>query len=230
MIRFHAKIKMQLSIFFNWTHADDYTAEPNSTIIGWMIAVLCNWRGWSAHNARGADGQPLITWSTPGHLAALSANVFLTVHELYLLQFTQCNSCLWLDKASWHSIFSPSDLHQERWCPTDHLISTSAKPLGHTQFFQKYFLQFSKCISQYQPNAFLLLINSQIHLTHLPGRSFTWSADFPPGSNIWLFRADKYQPIMFVCHPGSRLNSFPSVKSSHRSTHSHWNVVAALNH
>ena len=193
-----------LSIFFNWTHADDYTAEPNSTIIGWMIAVLCNWRGWSAHNARGR-------WSTTDHLISSrslgrsqclcisysSWTVFVTIYPMQFLS--------WLDsKASWHSIFSPSDLHQEGWCPTDHLISTSAKPLGHTQFFQKYFLQFSKCISQYQPNAFLLLINSQIHLTHLPGRSFTWSADFPPGSNIWLFRADKYQPIMFVCHPGSR--------------------------
>ena len=139
-----------------------------------------------------------VTWPPSVLMYFFSSwTVFFTIYPMQFLS--------WLDNiALWHSIFSPSDLHQEGWCPTDHLISTSAKPLGHTQFFQKYFLQFSKCISQYQPNAFLLLINFQIHLTHLPGRSFTWSADFPPGSNIWLFRADKYQPIMFVCHPGSR--------------------------
>ena len=122
-----------------------------------------------------------VTWPPSVLMYFFSSwTVFVTIYPMQFLS--------WLDNiALWHFIFSPSDLHQEGWCPTDHLISTSAKPLGHTQFFQKYFLQFSKCISQYQPNAFPSdsLARPIIHL-------IGW---FPPGEQhlivqSWQISAD----------------------------------------
>ena len=147
------------------------------------------------------------------------STVCFTIYQLQCFEFSLTSvDCTVLNFLHW--VFCR---RKRRWRLADHLISPSAKSLL-LLVYQLYFLKIPKCICQHWPTVFLhmvsivvqiqkkkkkcvkLVISPQCHLTHLVGcRSLSWSADFPPGSNIWLFRDDKYRPpLTFVCHPTTR--------------------------
>ena len=173
-----------ISIIFNSALADDYTAGPNSAIIGrtmgadYAIGEEADQRTmrrqmvsrsdhlWSAPRSIGRSVNQLYFSQFTNRICHNLSSVFLAIYELYFSLIPNCIShnltaiCLSFLAPSFDCI--ANFLHQmfcrrEEW-QADHLISPSAKSLS---VHQLYFLTILKCICQYWPTVFLHMITDQ---------------------------------------------------------------------
>ena len=237
-----------ISIIFNSALADDYTAGPNSAIIGRTIGadyaigeeadqrtmrrqmVSRSDHLWSAPRSIGRSVNQLYFSQFTNRICHNLSSVFLAIYELYFSLIPNCIShnltaiCLSFLAPSFDCI--ANFLHQmfcrrEEW-QADHLISPSAKSLS---VHQLYFLTILKCICQYWPTVFLHMITW-----------LTWSADHSPDQLISpqgaISDCSEMTNIgdshLFVILPPDRIPLSSVRSSTHSPTHSNVQFLRQL--